>query len=350
VITPGLFRRSLGRALQWRLLLLSLLALLPPVLVAFLPLRGFLGDLLDHAPRHAELVKRLDSSVLVDLIRQSTMPAFTGVQQGFLGALATGLLLLPLLHALALGASRRDEASTMRELCNGAGELYGRMFRQLLFGLLVLGLAGGLAAPLFAWAAKFGSRSLTEGGAAVASRVAAGWAALLVLLAQLINDAARAAFAAEPGRRSALFALGAGARLVVRRAGQALPLLLVTTVPSLLLAAAVMLARHQLLQSTPATVALGFLLGQLATAALLWGHAARLFGLAELHRADLADQRARERFVMAPPRTSPPPLVAPAAAPERGGVAGAAVEAPAQAEPGAAGRSAMEGEAAVDPD
>jgi hypothetical protein len=113
--------------------------------------------------------------------------------------------------------------------------------------------------------------------------------------------------AVEPARRSALFALGAGVQLVVKRPWRALAIGLSSTLVSLASAAVLLVLRQQIAQSSVAALLLAFLLAQLAVASIAWGHAARLCGLVEIARELGASRGA------AP--TSEPPAAPDAAAP-----------------------------------
>jgi hypothetical protein len=70
VITPRLFRCSLARALQWRLLFLWWASLLVPGAIAALPVFQFFRRQLDHSTRAQEVVARIDGATLLDLARQ----------------------------------------------------------------------------------------------------------------------------------------------------------------------------------------------------------------------------------------------------------------------------------------
>ena len=167
------------------------------------------------------------------------------------------------------------------------------------------------AAGLTVWQGKLAERAVTEAAAVQTGRLVFAAIAVLAFLATLVLDAGRAWFAAQPSRRSAFFALGAGAKLIARRPLQALNIGLVTALATLLLPALVMVLRQRVTQGSGGTVAFAFLLAQLAVALAGYGHAARLIGLTELARADLADRARKAAFEMAPPRTSPPPPEAP---------------------------------------
>ena len=115
---------------------------------------------------------------------------------------------------------------------------------------------------------------------------------IAVFVAQLVIDAARARLAAEPARRSAVVALGAGVKLVVKRPLQAVSVGLSSTLLALAVAAVLLVVRQQIAQSGALSLLLAFALAQLAVAAIAWGHAARLCGLVEIARELVGSQAA----------------------------------------------------------
>jgi hypothetical protein len=159
------------------------------------------------------------------------------------------------------------------------------MLRLQIAALLPLGVAliiGGIA---MAWASGVSDHATSDAATHTSHRLALLIAALAVVVAQLVADAGRARLAVESHRRSALFALGAGVRLVVKRPLEALALGLSATLASVVVAAVLLVIRQQISQSGVVSLLLAFLLAQLAVAAIAWGHAARLCGLVEITRA-----------------------------------------------------------------
>jgi len=310
VITPGILKRALVRAAQWRLFLLSPLVLLIPTLAAMLPIARFLGEQFDHALRWKELTQRIDGATLLDLLSVARMPQ-TGaaLAPGFQAGLLLTLLLSPLVAGAALTVAGRDERPSSRDLLRGAGALYGRLWRMQVASLMPYLACGMAIGGLGAWQGKLAENALTETQVTAAGRWFTAAMVLLTLVATLLVDAGRAWFVAQPERRSAFFALGAGIKLVVRRPVVALSAAVSTALLGLGLAAVVLVLRQQVTQSGPGAVLLAALLGVLATALVAYGHAARLCALVELAQTDLADRTRAipSRFEMEPPKTSPPP-------------------------------------------
>lgn len=294
--TPRLWRRSLARGAQWRLLLLWICGAALPAAFFALPLARYLGQQLDRSPRAQDLVAALDFGTIVDLAKQlETGDAALGA--GASAALVGALLVAPVLAGAALTAARSQQKLRFAPLLSGAGELYGRMLRMALVSLLPLGLAGGLAFAARRIATKAAERAIFESTADRAALIAFASAALALFLARLTVDAGRAHLAAEPHRRSAFLAWLSGAQLVARRPLQSLGLGLATMLCGALVAWALLLLRLRLHQTGVASVLVAFLLAQAAVAAIGWDRASRLIGFAELVRSDAAG---RARLPAAP--------------------------------------------------
>ena len=307
MITPRLFRRALLQPLQWRLLLLWWASLLVPGAIAALPAFHFLRRHLDHATRAREAVAWLDGATLLDLLKQlGEDGAGDSFVLGLAGAALALLFISPFLAGATVAAARSDEPPRIQRLLSGGAELYGRMLRTLLCGLLPLGLGAALAAGVMKLASKAIERDLTETAADAHLRTGVVISAVLLFLCHLIVDAARAQFAAEPNRRSALLALSSGVKLLVRRPLRALGVGALGALAGLGAAALLMAVRLRIDQGGVLRIALAWALAQAAHVAIGWGRSARIFGLAELSRADAAE-RARP-FRLDPPAASPAPL------------------------------------------
>jgi hypothetical protein len=302
-----LYRRSLGHAFQVRLLLLYVAGSLLPATFAALPVHRVLSPLLDHSPRAKDLVASLDSHAAIDILRQiGDAPTRAALAAGFATAVIAALLVGPFLAGAALLVANTDETVRTRALLGSAGENYGRLFRVALAGLVPLGLAGAISGAMFKAAQGAAERALTESEAASTGRLAMLGTLLLFFLAQLCVDAARAMFAAEPYRKSAILASWAGLRLLVRRPLRSIGLGLATLVAGGGMAFLLLLVRLRVPQTGAASVLVAFLFAQLAAASLGWHRTARIVGFAELARADAADRERRSAFAMRPPEPAPP--------------------------------------------
>jgi hypothetical protein len=215
-------------------------------------------------------------------------------------------LFAPVLAGAALVVAASDARPKLSALLSGAAGYYPRLLRMQLAALIPLGAAGALGAAVFAWASRVSDHATSEAATHTSGRIAWLLTIVAVFLAQLVIDAGRARLAAEPVRRSALFALGAGVKLIVKRPLRTLSVGLSSTVVALGVAAVLLVIRQQIAQSSGAAVLLAFLIAQLAVASIAWGHAAKLCGLVEIAR-DLAASPGFEPKRATSPRSFLPP-------------------------------------------
>ncbi|HEY6912562.1 MAG TPA: hypothetical protein VI356_24485 [Myxococcales bacterium] len=289
MITPRLLRRSLRRGLQWRLLLLWWASLLVPSSLVALPAFAFFREKLDHSTGAAWNVASLEGSTLIELLRQLRQPGPSlALGWGAASAVVCLLAVSPFVAGATVAAARSDGSLRLGALMAGGGELYGRMLRTLLAGLVPIGLGSAAAAGIGKVAARASERATTETAAQRNLVVASVCAAAVLFVVHLVVEAARAQFAADPGRRSAVLALWSGARLLLRRPARAFAVGAVGALAGVGGALILMTLRLQLVQSGATSIALAWLLAQAAQVAVGWGRATRIFGLAELSRADAA--------------------------------------------------------------
>jgi hypothetical protein len=285
-----LWNRSLGRGAQWRYFVLVVVAMLLPTALAFMPIASFLRSLLDHSPRSGDLVARLDSPAFIEVLRQLGEPAGAAIGPGLLEALLLASVVAPGLAGATAALAREPESPLrLRSLLGGAGELYPRMLRMALVACVPLGVAGAGAAGAFHMAHRWSERGVLESTADHATQLAIGVSVLLVWLAHVTIEAGRAHLAAQPERKSAFLAWWSGVRLTLRHARRVLGLCLVTTLLGVGGALLVTALRYRIAQGGPVTIALAFVLGQLAIVAIAWGRSSRMVGLVDLVRAESGD-------------------------------------------------------------
>jgi hypothetical protein len=291
VITPGLFRRSLRRALRWRLLLLWWAALAVPGAIAAAPVFAFFRAHLDRATSARDVVAWMDGATLLELARQlGEDGAGHSILFAMGAAVAALLVCAPFVAGAMVASARGDESLPFPRLLAAAGELYGRMLRTSVAGVIPLGAGVALALGAFRLAADAANRAATE-TAADRGYLAAGCAGLgAVFVAHLLVDAGRAQFAVVPGRRSAAAAIWSGLRVVFRHPARALGIGALGAAAGLGGGLGLMAIRLQIAQSGPLSLALAWLLAQGAQIAIGFGRAARIEGLAELTRADAAER------------------------------------------------------------
>jgi len=271
-------------ALQWRLLLLWVLLLLVPTAVAALPLLQMLGHLLDHSTHVASWAQQVDALMFSDVFH------VLGRRRGALHGAAVAslllvLLLLPWLNGMVVASGRAGRALGFSALLEGGLYEYGRMFRLLLWSLLPY-IAAFLLAQLCLDRADDHSDDVTlESQAMLAQHVAWSLSGLLVVLAQMWVESARAAFITDGGLRSATVAIGRGLmQLLCRPFSTSLVYLLLTGV-GFALAAGIGLVRVNTLAVGTRGLLIGFLLSQLIVVVLGWMRIARVFALADVARS-----------------------------------------------------------------
>lgn len=273
--------QALRPALQWRLLLLWLLALLLPTLAAALPVWTWLGAAFDRTVGAPVLAQRLDLVAIADLVGLHTQHA-SAVNAGATVALAMTLLLSPLLTGAAITAARAPAPLGFAALAAGGVSEYGRLLRMLVWAIVPLGVAAFLGGMLASAADQ--PDAVLESSAANATLAAMLAGALLLLLAHATLDAGRAVLALDRRRKSAVLAWCDGLVLLARRPLAVFGLYAGITLLGLALAAALATARLNLPALGAGSFLGGLLLAQLAVLALAWMRCARLFGLMELAR------------------------------------------------------------------
>ena len=272
----ALLSAAARRALQWRLLLLWLLALALPLALANLPLWLALAGPLDHSLLGTQLVEGFEIPVLVETLMALGQRGYSPASS--LGAGLVFVLLLPWLTGIVIAAARASERLGFAALLKGGLAEYWRMTRLWVWALLPLGLAGAAGAGVLHLAKEHGLTLTLEADADHLKQAALALAGLLFLLAHATVDAARAQLVIEPRRRSVILAWWRATRLLVRRPGRFLLYLLITAA-GLALAALLGWLRIQVPAVSALSFVLALLLGQALVLALAWMRSARLFAL-----------------------------------------------------------------------
>ena len=235
--TDRRWKRAVTCGMQWRYLLVFAAGTLLPSALALGPMLGFLQDLFDHSTRARELVARLDSPALFEVLRQLGEPAAAAVMPGITGAILSALIIAPALAGAAATVAESKDRPNLTALLNGAGRFYLRMLRTTLTSLVPMGLAGAAAFGILHAVGKAKPHVLLESTASRHSLL--GWltAVVLLWLAQSTVEAGRAFLVAEPERRSAFLAWWKGARFTARHPLQVLAMCAGTTLAALVVAA-----------------------------------------------------------------------------------------------------------------
>ncbi len=277
------------RAADWRYLILFVIGVFLPTSLLLLPVVSFFGSLFDTSPLAADLVKTIPSGPFTEIMRQIGEPSTAAIGPGLRASLLVAAVLAPALAAATVALARTSPTQgplRLRALLGAIGELYPRMVRVAVVSLLPLGVAGALIGAMMHFADQAKDRAVLESSASRLTLITTVVAVLLVWLANLTVDAGRAHFAAEPERRSALLAWWSGLKLTARHPLAVLGLGVVTTLLGVGVAAIVTAIRLRIPQSGSASIAVTFVVAQIAVLPLAWSRAARIIGLADLIRGD----------------------------------------------------------------
>ncbi len=277
------------RAADWRYLLLFVIGVLLPTSLLLMPVLSFLGSLFDTSPLAADLVGTLPSGPFIEVVRQLGEAPAAAIGPGLRASLLIAALFAPALAAATValaGTSPTHGALPLRALLGAVGELYPRMVRTAVVSLLPLGVAGALVAATMHFTDQAKERAVVESSASRFTLITTLVAVLLVWLANVTVDAARAHFAAEPERRSALLAWWSGLKLTARKPLAVLGVSLITTLLGVGLAALVTAIRLRVPQTGSGSIAVTFVVAQIAVLPLAWSRAARVIGLADLIRGE----------------------------------------------------------------
>jgi hypothetical protein len=277
--------RAARAALQWRLMLIWVLAMLIPSAILGLTMWNMLSAHLDYSVRAAEIARQLDLTVLSDLalIHGKNSMAFS---QAAVFALIVTLLISPMLAAMAASAARASEVQGFRALAAGALADYPRMFRMMLWSLIPLALAAALGGVALEAAADHARTVIVESDADLWNHLALAVTALLLAATHATLDAGRAALAIDRRRSSAIRAWWDGSKLLMQRPLATFGVYFLITAAGLALASALVVGRINVAGSDAAGFIGALLLVQLTVAVIGWMRSARLFAMVELARCE----------------------------------------------------------------
>lgn len=295
-VLPALLAALAGALRHWRLIVLGWLAGLLPAAFAAAPIRSLANQALGRDPDAARIVAGHDLEPVIE--------ALLSLPDGGLGAglsrfglhaslaLLIAALLAPWLAGMLVASLREGRALGFGELWSGGWREYGRQFRLLLVAIIPAALVIGLAMLLAAWVRSGQDTRILEAVGAQRQRIALWAVASAAALAWLGIETGRAAFARDPGLRSAFRAWRRGLRLLF---GRPFAVLLVAAVTAATGSGIAFLLQKPMLAGAATGTAL--LLAQLAVAVLWWSRIARLTALTSV----------------SPPPPDPAPAPAPAA-------------------------------------
>lgn len=293
------FMHAVRAATQWRLLLLWVVAWWLPTAIVSLPLWRRLDELLGHSVHAQAWASGLDGLALTDTLAALAPASGMLLASGLFGVLL-GALLSPLLNGMAVGSALAGGSpGFIRLLRDGLAE-YPRLFRLLLWSLLVYGAAAALGLGAWTLAQEVANKAMLESTADHAFAAAVAVMLVLYLVAQVVLEGARAAFMADGGLCSALRALRRGGLLLWRRPLATLAYFLAVSIVGYALAWLLAVLRGQLPRGSLLEFALAVLLAQLIVLLIGWTHVARMFALAVLARQELSVPAAPAAAASAP--------------------------------------------------
>jgi hypothetical protein len=266
-------------ALQWRLLLLWVIALLIPTIVVAFPLVSMLAAQLGHSVHADEFARRFSVPMVADLMT-ALAPARNLIGGVAMIATIITLLISPWLAGMAVASGRAARPLPFAQLIQGGVAEYGRMFRLALWSLVPYGAAFGAAMAASNAADDRADLAVLQSTADSAANLALLAALVVFVLAQMIVESARAQYIADLGLRSATRAMGRGLRQLLRRPLVTLLVYLLITVIGLAIVGVLGFVRIRVTPLGVGSMVLAFVLVQLGVMVTAWMRTARLFSLA----------------------------------------------------------------------
>lgn len=283
-IGPRRLMPALRAATQWRLLLLWVAAFWLPTAIVSVPLWRKLGELLNHSVHAQSWAGSLDVLAFGDAL--NALAPDSGI---FAGGAIVGLLLTialsPLLNGMAVGSALAGRSLGVSHLLRYGVVQYPRMFRLLLWSVLVYGVVALVGVGALTVADRIGQHALLESSATRAFDLAVGVAVILFILAIVVLDGARAIFMTDARLVSATRALGRGCLLLLRRPLPTLAYFFAVSVFGYVVALVLAALRTYLPRGNLLELVLAVVLAQLIVLAIGWAHIARMFALATVARS-----------------------------------------------------------------
>lgn len=269
---------SLAGALQWRVLVLWLVALGTVALIAAFPVWSMLDASLSNTIDAARYARGIDSLAFGDLMQAMGKDRTIGF--GVIVSLLLSLLLSPWLTGVMLAAIRQGKSGRLGSLAGEGMREYGRQLRLMIGSLFPLGIAVALGAWLMNLASGHAESALFVADAKRVSRLALLGAAAVFVLMHATIDLTRARIAVRDDTRSVIRAWWRSLRLFLRRPFAVVGLYLLVSIAGLLVALLLGWLRMGVAGSGVGWFAMAVLCGQLVVAAITWMKFARLRALA----------------------------------------------------------------------
>jgi hypothetical protein len=272
---------ALKSALQWRLLLLWILATLLPALLVATPLWTTLQAQFGHSVHAAQVAAGQDVSLLMQGLAKVAehMDWLTGALGG--GTLLM-LLLAPWLTGMVIASLRAGRRLGFGELVHGGLSEYWRMLRMMLWSLIPLGIALAIGGGVMGALGSRADDAILAADADAAGRNGLIVAGIVFVLLHATVEAGRGWLGADRTLRSVVKAWWRGVMLLVRRPLATLLVYVVATLVGYGLALLFAWWRVRADGTGTGAFVLSFLLGQAAVAMIACARIARVTGMASL--------------------------------------------------------------------
>lgn len=278
---------ALAASLQWRMLLLWILATLIPTLLVTTPLWMSMQAQFGHSVHAAAIAAGRDLPLLLQgFMTAAEHMGWIGVSLGMSTLLM--LLLSPWLSGMVVASLRAGRRLGFGELIHGGLSEYGRMFRTMLWSVIPLGIALMIGGAVMGAMNKSVEDAVLASEAESAMRIGLSVAAIVFVLAHATVEAGRGWFGADRTLRSAIRAWWRGLKLLVRRPLATLLVYIIASIVGYGLALLFAWLRVRVDGVGMGAFLLSFLCGQGIVATLAWGRIARLYGMADLAASRLA--------------------------------------------------------------
>ena len=272
---------ALKSALQWRLLLLWILATLVPTLLVATPLWATLQAQFGHSVHAAQIAAGQDVSLLMQgMAKLGEQMAWLPVGLG--GSTLLMLLVAPWLTGMVVASLRAGRRLGFGELVHGGLAEYWRMLRMMLWSLIPLGIALAIGGGVMGAMRSGAEDAILSADADAAGRNGLIEAGIVFVLLHATVEAGRGWLGADRTLRSVVKAWWRGVMLLLRRPLATLLVYVVATVVGYGLAMLFAWWRVRADGAGGGAFALSFLLGQATVAMIAWARIARVTGMASL--------------------------------------------------------------------
>jgi len=272
---------ALASALQWRLLLLWILATLVPTLLVATPMWQSLDAQFGHSVFAADIAAGKDVSLLMQGFAKAG-DSLGWIPAGIGTSVVLSLLLAPWLTGMVVASLRAGRRLGFGELVHGGVSEYWRMLRMMLWSLVPLGVALAIGGAVMGAMHARGEDAILAADADAAARNGMIVAGIVFVLLHATVEAGRGWLGADRTLRSVIKAWWRGVKLLLRRPLATLLVYVVATVAGLGLAAVFAYLRVRVDGTGTGAFVLSFLLGQAIVAMLAWARIARVTGMASL--------------------------------------------------------------------